>query len=326
MVLIPIPLLSVPGLSLMTLIQDPNGMTTVDAVSSIGFEEASAPLRAELLAHCYRMLGSWDEAEDAVQETYLRGWRGWDSFEQRASARTWLYRIATNVSLDAARDRGRRALPSGIGAPSDDGQPEVLPPEYWIQPFHSDRDDLRLALVAGLQLLPTTQRAVLLLRDVLGFRATEVAGILDLSVPAVKSQLQRARARIAKVAPIPDDVIEPRGRRAQQLLDTYITAFETGDVDTLLAVLRADAILELVPARTWYAGAESCSRILTSAVGKPGEWWMERTIANGQPAVMAYRHGQAFGVAVLDVRHDGIAGITVFGDADLVDVFSRVVV
>jgi RNA polymerase sigma-70 factor (TIGR02960 family) len=289
-----------------------------------GFEETAGPLRRELLAHCYRMLGSWDEAEDAVQETYLRGWRAWDGFDQRASVRTWLHRIATNVCLNAVRDRGRRALPSGIGAPAGEagGSPEVLPPETWVQPFASDRSDLRLALIAGMQTLPANQRAVLLLRDVLAFPAADVAAMLDTSVAAVKSSLQRARARLAEVAPSPGDVVEPTAPEARRLLDAYVLAFETADVKVLTAVLRADATLELLPGRAWYAGKVACSRVLDEAVGSPGDWRMDRTVANGQPAATAYLHGQPFGVAVLDIRRDAIAGITVFGDPALVERFT----
>jgi RNA polymerase sigma-70 factor (TIGR02960 family) len=293
-----------------------------DVVS--GFEETAGPLRRELLAHCYRMLGSWDEAEDAVQETYLRGWRAWDGFDQRASVRTWLHRIATNVCLNAVRDRGRRALPSGIGAPAGEagGSPEVLPPETWVQPFASDRSDLRLALIAGMQTLPANQRAVLLLRDVLAFPAADVAAMLDTSVAAVKSSLQRARARLAEVAPSPGDVVEPTAPEARRLLDAYVLAFETADVKVLTAVLRADATLELLPGRAWYAGKVACSRVLDEAVGSPGDWRMDRTVANGQPAATAYLHGQPLGVAVLDIRRDAIAGITVFGDPALVERFT----
>jgi RNA polymerase sigma-70 factor (TIGR02960 family) len=289
-----------------------------------GFEETAGPLRRELLAHCYRMLGSWDEAEDAVQETYLRGWRAWDGFDQRASVRTWLHRIATNVCLNAVRDRGRRALPSGIGAPAGEagGSPEVLPPETWVQPFASDRSDLRLALIAGMQTLPANQRAVLLLRDVLAFPAADVAAMLDTSVAAVKSSLQRARARLAEVAPSPGDVVEPTAPEARRLLDAYVLAFETADVKVLTAVLRTDATLELLPGRAWYAGKVACSRVLDEAVGSPGDWRMDRTVANGQPAATAYLHGQPLGVAVLDIRRDAIAGITVFGDPALVERFT----
>jgi RNA polymerase sigma-70 factor (TIGR02960 family) len=301
-------------------------VAAVDTGVVTGFEDTAAPLRSELLAHCYRMLGSWDEAEDAVQETYERGWRNWDRFEGRASVRTWLHRIATNVCLNAVRDRGRRALPSGIGAPTDDlGEPaETLPPEAWVQPFAEDRDDLRLALIAGMQTLPATQRAVLLLRDVLAFAAAEVADMLDTSTAAVKSSLQRARARMSEVAPDPHDVVEPSAPEARRLLDAYVTAFETANVEALTAVLRADATLELLPGRAWYAGKATCSRVFASAVGSPGDWRMDRVVANGQPAVAAYLRGEPFGVAVLDVRRDGIARVTVFGDPALVPRFRPV--
>lgn len=299
-------------------------MAAIDTDGVTGFEQAAAALRRELLAHCYRMLGSWDEAEDAVQETYERGWRAWEDFQQCASVRTWLHRIATNVCLNAVRDRGRRALPSGLGAPSNEvgGTPEVLPPESWVQPFAEDRSDLRLAMIAGMQTLPATQRAVLLLRDVLMFSAADVADMLDTSVAAVKSSLQRARARLAKAAPEPHDVLEPRAPEAQRLLDTYVTAFETADVDALTAVLRADATLELVPSRAWYAGKATCAQVLSSAVGNPGDWRMDRTLANGQPAVAAHLRGLPFGIAVLDIRQHAIAGITVFGDPSLVQRFN----
>lgn len=289
-----------------------------------GFEEASASLRGELLAYCYRMLGAWDDAEDAVQESYLRGYRAWDGFEGRASVRTWLYRIATNVCLNAARDRARRTLPSGIGAPADHGDDpaDTLPPDRWIQPFPGDRNDLRLALIAGMQTLAASQRAVLVLRDVLDFPATDVADMLGISVSAVKSRLQRARATLDEASPAPEDVVEPTAPEARRLLDTYVHAFETGHVELLTAVLRADATLELVPSRSWYAGKEACVRVLVEAVGEPGDWRMDRMVANGQPAVAAYLHGQPFGVALLDTRRDGVAAITVFGDPGLVPRFT----
>jgi RNA polymerase sigma-70 factor (ECF subfamily) len=288
-----------------------------------GFDEASAPLRTELLAHCYRMLGSWDDAEDAVQDTYLRGYRAFDSFDGRSSVRTWMYRIATNVCLNAVRDRGRRALPSGLGAPSDqDGEPADLPADRWIQPFPADRADLRLALIAGMQVLPAPQRAVLLLRDVLDFPAADVADMLNISVAAVKSRLQRARTTLNTAAPVVEDVVEPTAPEARRLLDTYVRAFETAQVELLTTVLRADASLELVPSQAWYAGKAACVPVLAAAVGEPGDWRMRCTVVNGQPAVVAHLHGEPFGVAVLDTRSDGIAAITVFGDPSLVDRFS----
>jgi RNA polymerase sigma-70 factor (ECF subfamily) len=172
-----------------------------------------------------------------------------------------------------------------------------------------------------MQTLAANQRAVLLLRDVLGFSAPEVAAMLDTSVAAVKSRLQRARARLAEAAPALDDVVEPTSPQARRLLDAYVRAFESAEVELLIAVLRADATLELVPDRAWYAGKEACSHVLSSAVGNPGDWRMEPTIANGRPAVAAHLQGQPFGVAVLDTRRDGIAGITVFGDPALVERF-----
>ena len=190
-----------------------------------------------------------------------------------------------------------------------------------MQPFPGDRSDLRLALVAGMQILPSTQRAVLLLRDVLAFPAADVAAMLDTSVAAVKSSLQRARARLAEVAPRPDDIVEPTAPQARRLLDAYVTAFETGDVEALTTALRADATLQLLPDRNWFAGKATCVRVFAAAVGNPGDWRMDRTVANGQPAVCAYLHGQPLGVAVLDVRRDGIAGVTVFSDPTLVDRF-----
>ncbi len=301
-------------------------MAAVDADQAggmTGFEAAAAPLRGELLAHCYRMLGSWDEAEDAVQETFLRGWRGWDGFEARASVRTWLHRIATNVCLNSVRDRGRRALPSGLGAATErvDEAGATLPPVTWIQPFTGDRHDLRLAVIAGLQTLPPTQRAVLLLRDVLAFSATEVARMLELSTAAVKSSLQRARARLAEVAPEPDDVIEPSSPEAKRLVDRYVAAFERADVALLTSVLRADATLQLPPGRDWFAGKATCSSVFAAAVGEPGDWSMRPIVANGQPAVIVHRSGRPFGIAVLDLRRDGIAGVTGFGLPDLVPRF-----
>jgi RNA polymerase sigma-70 factor, ECF subfamily len=296
-------------------------VAAVDTGPVTDFERAAAPLRGELLAHSYRMLGSWHEAEDAVQETYLRGWRAWDGFEERSSVRTWLHRIATNVCLNAARDRGRRALPSGIGAPATDGvngQPDVLAPQAWIEPFPGDRADLRLALIAAMQTLPPAQRAVLLLRDVLAFPTAEVAEMMDMSVAAVKSSLQRARAQLAEIDSSPDDVVEPSSPQARRLLDAYVTAFETADIDALTTVLRADATLELPPNRAWFAGLADCSRVFAAAVGRPGDWRMDRMILNGQPGVAAYLHKQPFGIAVLDVRQDGIAGVAVFGDPALV--------
>ena len=305
------------------------------------FVRDTEPFRRELLAHCYRMLGSLDEAEDLVQETYLRAWRSHAGFEGRSSLRVWLYRIATNACLTALEQRGRRALPSGLGAPSDDpeGPPVLAGPEIsWIGPIPDAlvtgpaedpaaiavaRESLRLGLIACLQYLPARQRAVLILRDVLAFPAAEVAVMLGTSTVAVKSMLQRARARLEQVAPSPDEVSEPTEPEARALLEAYIAAFQNADPAALERVLRKDAALEPVGSLTWFSGRDTCMRYVTRFFGAPGDWRMAPTAANGQPAAAAYLRGsdgvhRAFGLAVLTVTAAGIARIVVFGDPGLV--------
>jgi RNA polymerase sigma-70 factor (ECF subfamily) len=294
------------------------------------FEAGAEPFRRELLAHCYRMLGSVDEAEDAVQDTYLRAWRAYDAFEFRSSVRSWLYRIATNVCLTALEQRGRRALPSGLGAPADD--PDVVPGPAepglaWLGPLSdalvtpetqdpgvivAERQWLRLALIASLQYLPARQRAVLLLREVLGFPAADVAVMLGTTTAAVKSMLQRARARLDEISPAPERVIEPADPRARELLAQYIAGFENADVTALEKALRTDAAIEMVGSRTWFAGRVTCLRYLARVIGSPGDWEMTATTANGQPAAVASYRGNVYGLGVLTVTSSGIARITVF--------------
>jgi RNA polymerase sigma-70 factor, ECF subfamily len=304
------------------------------------FVPDTEPFRRELLAHCYRMLGSAHDAEDIVQETYLRAWRGYRDFENRSSVRTWLYRIATNACLSALAHGSRRVLPSGLGAPADDPNAEPVPapdvlwlgaiPDDWVTDdpaaVVTSRESLRLALVASLQHLPAQQRAVLLLRDVLAFPAADVAAMLDISVAAAKSALQRARARMRDVAPSADEVVEPTEPRARELLDSYMAAFETADTALLEEVLRHDAALEMIGSRTWFAGRATCLPYLAGVVGVPGDWRMVAIAANGQPAAAAYRRDEdgvlrAFGIAALDATVSGIARIAVFGDPGLVTLF-----
>ena len=309
------------------------------------FTRRTEPLRRELLAHCYRMLGSADEAEDLVQDTYLRAWRSYRSFEGRSSLRVWLYRIATNACLTALEHRGRRALPSGLGGPGDDPDAPPGPPDpevAWLQPIPDTlvtpesadpativaaRESLRLALIASLQHLPPRQRAVLLLREVLAFPAAEVAAMLDTTTAAVKSTLQRARARLDQAAPEREQLGEPTDPHARALLDQYIAGFEHADTAALERALRSDAAIELVGTRTWFSGRVTCLRYLTQVIGSPGDWRMVPTVANRQPAAAAYHRDsdgihRAFGLGVLTVTHTGIARIFVFGGGpDLVAKF-----
>src|SRR6516162_10934090 len=286
------------------------------------FADLTEPFRRELLAHCYRMLGSVDDAEDVVQETYLRAWRSYDRFEGRSSLRTWLYQIATNAALTARERQARRALPSGLGGPGEDR--DAGAELAWLQPIpdalvtaESDdpaviaatRDSLRLALIASFQYLPPRQRAVLLLRDVLAFPADDVARMLGTSTVAVKSALQRARARLSDVAPAERQIAEPPEPAARALLDQYIAAFETADAAALERLLRRDAMLELPPSSVWFAGGEAIATAV-AGLGYPGEWRMIPTAANGQPAAAAYRRGadgsyRAYGVVVLTVSPTG---------------------
>ena len=269
--------------------------------ASEDFTSLTGQFRRELLAHCYRMLGSADEAEDLVQETYLRAWRAYQGFEGRSSVRTWLYRIATNACLTAIERRGRRPLPSGLGGPGDDpAAPVAAAPEVpWLQPIpdallaapHDDpaeaaasRAGTRLAMVAALQYLSARQRAMLILRDVLDWPAAEVAAMLGTTTTAVNSGLRRARAQLARVLPEEDDVAEPAEPELRALLDRFAVAFENGDVTALTALLREDVALEMPPMLTWFACREDVRRFLASKLfGRPGQFRLVPTMANGQP-------------------------------------------
>ena len=312
---------------------------------SAGFVQDTEPFRRELLAHCYRMLGSMQDAEDLVQETYLRAWRSYGGFEGRSSVRTWLYQIATNRCLTELANRGRRVLPSGLYAAEQDpgADPEGAGKEVnWLQPapdammtpdsadpaaIVAAREGLRLALIASLQYLPPRQRAVLVLRDVLAFPATEVAVMLGTTTESVKSALQRARGRLRELAPAADQITEPTESQARALLDQYIAAFENADAAALERLLLADATIEAPPLRTWFAGRKTCVPFLRDRVlGSPGDWRMLATSANGQPATAAYTRDQRgdyqpYGVCVLTVTSQGISRVSSFGDPGLVTVF-----
>ncbi len=309
--------------------------SAVDRDPTREFEAATEPFRRELLAHCYRMLGSVDDAEDVVQETYLRAWRSYDRFEGRSSVRVWLYRIATNACLTAIERRGRRFLPSTLSLPSTLGPPGADPAEAtsaaadvaWLQPMPDDpadiatvRESVRLAFVASLQFLPGRQRAALLLREVLDWSAKEVADALDTTVPAVKSMLQRARAQVHAKAP---EAEEPTAPEAREILDRYVAAFEHSDIAALEKLLTDDATLEVPPSSVWFKGKATCVPVLAeTAMGQPGDWRMVPTRANGQPAAVAYYRGEPFGLAVLTVTAGGIARIVAYMDPALVARFT----
>ena len=237
------------------------------------FIELAAPFRGELIAHCYRMLGSVHDAEDLVQETYLRGWRGYQTFEERAALRTWLYRIATNACLRALESRARRVLPAGLGdASSDPGAGlegtagnhewlEPLPDTFTPETAFNARQSVRLAVMTALQELPTRQRAVLILRDVVQFSAAEVAELLETTPAAVNSSLQRARAHLAEVAPAEESVTEPGDAERRALLDRYCAAFENADMAALTELLQADVKLEMPPMPVWFNGRDTVVRI-----------------------------------------------------------------
>ncbi len=309
------------------------------------FAALTEPFRRELLAHCYRMLGSVDDAEDLVQETYLRAWRSYQAFEGRSSLRSWLYRIATNVCLTALERRDRRPLPSGIGGPSDDAGLSIGPaPDgvIWLQPapdswassgapdpaaVTSLRGSLRLALIVALQHLPPRQRAVLILRDVLDWRAAEVADLLDTTTAAVKSTLQRARAQLNAVAPAEDGVAEPREPDARVLLEGYMKAFENADVDALTRLLLEDATFEMPPFSEWLAGRKTIGQFASARIfGAPGTVRMVPTTANDQPAATAYRRADdgvyhAHAIHVLTTTSTGIARVVAFLDPGLFTTF-----
>lgn len=318
-------------------------MQPEDRSPNAEFADLTQPYRRELLAYCYRMLGSHEDAEDLVQETYLRAWRGYDGFQSRSSVRTWLYRIATNACLTALTHRGRRVLPSSLDAASanpyatpdsaDDGVAWLGPlPDALVTSASDDpaavavtRDSLRLALIATLQHLSGRQRAVLILRDVLDFPAAEVADLLDTSTAAVKSTLQRARARVGDLARAAAHRGEPTDPRGRALLEEYITAFETADATLLERILHRDAVIEMPPSRTWFSGKRTCVAFLAHQVlGAPGTWRLLPTTVNGQLAAAAYFRGTTgayvpFGIAVLATTAEAITHITVFDDPNLLD-------
>ena len=307
------------------------------------FASVAGQFRGELLAYCYRMLGSIDEAEDQVQETYLRAWRSFGSFEGRASVRTWLYRVATNACLTALERRARRPLPAGLGAPDEDpAAPLVAGPEVpWLQPFPSDpaaavvaREGIRLAFVAALQYLSARQRAALIMRDVLDWPAAEAAELLGMTTTAVNSALRRARDQLAAALPAGTDaadvagLAEPVDPARRALLDRYAAAIENADASALAGLLREDITLEMPPLLTWFAGRDTVvSFVAANLLPGPGQLRLVPVTANGQPGFAVYEREpdgtfRAHAIQVLTTADTGITGIVAFADASLFDRFA----
>ncbi|MFE1320269.1 sigma-70 family RNA polymerase sigma factor [Kitasatospora phosalacinea] len=284
--------------------------------------------RAELTAHCYRMTGSFHDAEDLVQETLLRAWNARDRYDPaRASVRTWLYRIATNACLTALEGRARRPLPAGLGTPGQDPGAPLAPAVDvpWLEPFPdarldaAARTDLRLAWIAAVQLLPARQRAVLVLREVLAFSAAEVAEQLDTTVAAVNSALQRARSTLA--AAEAEQLREPDGPEQKAVLERYLAAFEAADVPALVGLLAHDAVLEMPPLALWYRGPQHYGQFMDRVYAMRGTGWLTRPVgANGQSAFAAYAPAPdgpghlLHSVQLLDVAAGSVTRTTVYTD------------
>ncbi|MFI7115054.1 sigma-70 family RNA polymerase sigma factor [Amycolatopsis sp. NPDC049868] len=297
------------------------------------FDRLVEPLRRELHAHCYRLLGSAHDADDALQDALLRAWRGMDRFEGRSSMRTWLYSIATRTCLDIAAARGKRALPMDLGPSSERVVLEHAPltEVAWLGPYpdgpetrYERREAIELAFVAALQHLPGNQRAALVLFDVLGFSAAEIASTMDTSVAAVNSALQRARAIVAeKVAP-PGARRTLDDTRTREIAAGFASALERGDADALVGLLAEDVTWSMPPLAQWYSGIEAVSGFAAEVpLGRCPSWRTEVVTANGQPAVACYlgesadATHHAWSITVLSLRDDRIRDITSFLDADL---------
>lgn len=286
------------------------------------------PHRAELHAHCYRMLGSVHDAEDALQEASLRAWRGLSRFEERSSLRSWLFRIATNVCLNAIERRPPRLLPVSYGPAADPhDEDEPLVESIWIEPYPDaqlsleQRESVELAFVAALQLLPARQRAALIMRDVLAFSAREVAEALDTSVASVNSSLQRARKGIAEHVPERSQQATLRELGADDvraLVQRYADAMERADIDTVVAMLTEDAIWSMPPYASWYRGRAAITVFLRENALNGQLWRHVPTTANGQPAVGCYMLDSERGrylpgvVDVLTLDGGRIAAVTGF--------------
>jgi RNA polymerase sigma-70 factor, ECF subfamily len=294
------------------------------------FADLVAPYRGELHAHCYRMLGSAHDAEDALQETLLRAWRALARFEGRSSLRSWLYTIATNACLTQLQRRPKRTLPVDFGPASDMAAGLGTPPEetVWLEPYpdaglgYEQRESVELAFIAALQHLPATQRAVLILREVLGFSAAETAEALETTVASVNSALQRARRAVEQRAPERSQQATLRALgdvRMRAIVERYMDAMGRADVDAVVAMLAEDAAWSMPPLAVWFGGRAGVRGFLERGP-LSGEWrWRHvPASANGQPAVAVYHWDEAagthlpFALDVMTLEDDRIRQITAF--------------
>jgi RNA polymerase sigma-70 factor (ECF subfamily) len=303
-------------------------MTT--AAQSPELERELESYRRELTGYCYRMLGSAFDAEDAVQETMVRAWRGLDRFEGRAALKSWLYRIATNVCLDMLNGKERRIRPLELGDPGGLDSPLTTRGEAsWLEPIPADpaevaeeRETLKLAFVAALQHLPPQQRAVLILREALRWRANEVAELLETSVASVNSSLQRARASLDASEITSAESLDPLDEEQQALLQRYVAAFEAYDMEAITALLHEDAKQSMPPYEMWLLGREDILRWwFGPGIGCKGSRLIP-TVANGLPAFGQYRPSgpggsfEPWALQVLELSDGQIVGFTAFLDTE----------
>jgi RNA polymerase sigma-70 factor (ECF subfamily) len=281
------------------------------------FEELVEPHRQALHAHCYRMLGSVHDADDALQEALLGAWKGFEGFEGRSSLRSWLYTIATHAALRVIE--GRRRLPSG--SPGDPREPlgEPLAEAVWIEPYpdelarFEEREGVELAYIAALQLLAPNQRAVVLLRDGLGFSAAETASMLGGSVASVNSALQRGRAKLVRERPSQQETLRALGSaRSRELVARFADAWDRADVDAIVALLREDASFSMPPLPTWFRGRADIGAFIAAARIFRAPWRFEVVTASAQPALLGYRRGQLGVLMVLTFDGPEIAEVTAF--------------
>ncbi len=302
------------------------------------FTQETEPYRRELTAHCYRMVGSVLEADDLVQETFLRAWKGRAGYAGRASVRAWLYRIATNVSLDfLATRKVRRTVPrlrQPVSGP-DEAVPASVDEPVWLEPFPQEppapaheqpearftaRESLTLAFMTALHRLPARQRAVLLLRDVLGWQASEVGEALDMTVLAVKAALHRARTSLQLESTEPIRLTAEQSRR----LEDYLLAWEQADVEALVALLTQDVVFSMPPIPSWYQGRDSVEKLVRNTVFRGdsgGRWKLVPVPGQDQPTFGLYRLGEAYAVQLLRVSGSGIAEVITFRVPALVERF-----